>query len=104
PRSTLFPYSTLFRSLLVRRVLGRGLAEVTERRIPGSALLPGERLAMRLRGHVDQHRQKTLDAAVAIAEQSDGVGKTAFAFGADDDGHGCVSLYDRSRESWAGRG
>src|ERR1019366_120332 len=89
--------------LLVRRVLRGGFAEVTQRRVPGSALLAAERLAVRLRGHVDQHRQKALHAPVAIAEQSDGVGKAAFPFGADYDGHRCFP-HDRSWESRAGWG
>src|SRR3712207_7195400 len=54
PRSTLFPYTTLFRSFVERALLERGVAEERQHHRAGAAPLDGERGA-------DRDRQAATD-------------------------------------------
>jgi len=72
---------------LIGGVLGGGFAEVAEARRESSPVLFGERAPLLLRGQRRQHTEKTFDAAMAVSQHTDRVGKIAFAFGTNRNRH-----------------
>src|SRR2546427_1329351 len=63
PRSTLFPYTTLFRSLLAISPVGRAIAERIRR--PGGGALPAD-----VRGELDELRSRSEEHTSELQSQS----------------------------------